>query len=121
VVQDVSGGPDGRGGWRWRLLLAVPDSASTDEIEAAIRAVRTKKVPPRIDELWIDTWEEGTVGQIVHVGPYADEPATIKRLDRAVDEAGLHSRGIHHEIYLSDPNRGQPERMRTLLRQDVTT
>jgi hypothetical protein len=112
----------GRGdSWRWRLLLPVPDPASIEEVEAAIRAVRTKKEPPRIDELWIDAWEEGTVGQIVHVGPYADEPATIERLDRAVAEAGLHSRGVHHEIYLSDPSRSQPDRLRTLLRQDVAT
>jgi hypothetical protein len=120
-AEDVSAAMDGRGAWRWRLLLPIPDAATSEDIEASIRAVRTRKVPPRIDELWILDWEEGAVGQIVHLGPYADEPATIERLDRAVVEAGLHSRGVHHEIYLSDPQRGRPERMRTLLRQDIAT
>ena len=82
--------------------------------------MRTKKEPPRIDELWVLHWEEGTVGQIVHVGPYSDEPATIALIDQAITDAGLHSRGIHHELYLSDPNRARPDQMRTLLRQDVT-
>jgi hypothetical protein len=110
-----------RGAWRWRLLLPIPNAATSEDVEAAIRAVRSKKEPPRIDELWILDWEEGTVAQIVHLGPYADEPATIERLDRAVADAGLHSRGVHHEIYLSDPHLGRPERMRTLLRQDIAT
>jgi hypothetical protein len=118
-VDEFRGAMDRRGAWRWRLLLPIPDAATSEDVEAAIRAVRTKKEPPRIDELWILDWEEGTVGQIVHLGPYAEEPATIARLDQALADAGLRSRGIHHEIYLSDPSRGRPERMRTLLRQDV--
>ena len=110
---------EGRGGWRWRLMLPIPDAATTAEIEAAIRAVRAKKQPPRIDELWVHTWEEGPVAQILHIGPYADEPATIARLQSEIAAAGLRVRGVHHEIYVSDPNRVHPERMRTLLRQGV--
>jgi hypothetical protein len=120
-VDEFRGALDGRGGWRWRLLLPIPDSAASDDVEAAIRAVRSKKEPPRIDELWVLHWEEGAVAQMVHVGPYSDEPATIARIDQAVADAGLRTRGIHHEIYLSDPSRARPDRMRTLLRQDVAT
>ena len=116
---EFRGALDGRGGWRWRLLLPVPEAATGDDIETAIKGVRAKKEPSRIDELWVLRWEEGAVGQIVHVGPYSDEPSTIARLDRAVADAGLRSRGIHHEIYLGDPSRARPDRLRTLLRQDV--
>ncbi|HSL76374.1 MAG TPA: GyrI-like domain-containing protein [Candidatus Limnocylindrales bacterium] len=111
--------PPAPGGWRWRLLLPVPDEASPDEIEAAIANVRGKKTPPRIDDLRILPWGEGTVAQIMHVGPYVDEPTTIARLHAAVVEAGLRLRGIHHEIYIGDPSRTAPQRLKTLLRQGV--
>ena len=114
---DVS---DALGGWRWRLMLPIPDDAATSEIETAIRDVRAKKQPPRIDELWIFTWEEGRVAQITHIGAYGDEPATIARLQGAVADAGLTACGVHHEIYISDPSRTTPEHMKTLLRQDVS-
>jgi hypothetical protein len=57
----------------------------------------------------------------MHVGPYADEPRTIARLQSAVADAGLHLRGIHHEIYIGDPNRVAPEALKTLLRQAVSS
>ena len=57
--------------------------------------------------------------QILHIGAYGDEPATIARLQAEISEAGLRVRGVHHEIYLSDPNRARPDRMKTLLRQGV--
>ena len=68
-LEELRVAADARGGWQWRLLLPIPDEAASEEIEAAIRDVRVKKEPPRIDQLWLDTWEEGTVGQIIHVGP----------------------------------------------------
>ncbi|HET9083744.1 MAG TPA: hypothetical protein VFN41_05015 [Candidatus Limnocylindrales bacterium] len=107
------------GRWRWRLMLPIPDGATSADVEGAIRTVRAKKAPPLIDELWIHTWEEGPVGQILHLGPYADEPATIARLQASIAERGLQVRGVHHEIYISDPNRARPDRMKTLLRLDV--
>jgi hypothetical protein len=115
-----AGPPEGRGGWRWRLLLPVPDAATADDIAQVTADVRTKKTPPRIDELRVLPWDEGTVAQVMHVGPYADEPATIERLQSAVTEAGLARRGVHHEIYISDPSRARPDRMKTLLRQAVS-
>jgi len=107
------------GGWRWRLMLPIPEAATSAEIEAAIRDVRAKKQPPRMDELWVFTWEEGPVAQIIHIGAYGDEPRTIARLQESVAEAGRTARGVHHEIYISDPNRARPDRMKTLLRMDV--
>jgi hypothetical protein len=119
-AEQLRAATQGPAGWRWRLLLPIPDPATTADIETAIRAVRTKKEPPRIDELWVSTWEEGPVAQILHIGPYAEEPATIARLRAAVADVGLDVRGVHHEIYISDPNRVRSERMKTLLRQGVT-
>jgi hypothetical protein len=111
---------DARGGRRWRLLLPIPDAATPTEIERAVADVRTKKAPPRLDELRVLPWDEGTVAQIMHIGPYSDEPTTIARLEGAVVDAGLKQRGVHHEIYISDPQRTRPDRLKTVLRQDVS-
>jgi hypothetical protein len=89
------------------------------EIESAIADVRAKKEPPRIDELRVLPWDEGTVAQIMHIGPYSDEPTTIARLQEAVAGAGLALRGVHHEIYISDPQRARPDPLKTVIRQDV--
>jgi len=55
----------------------------------------------------------------MHVGPYATEPETLERMAALATDAGLEAHGAHHEIYLGDPRRSQPERLRTVLRQPV--
>ena len=67
----------------------------------------------------LETLEEGLAAQILHLGPYADEPPTIERLHAFIDERGLVKSGKHHEIYLGDPNRTAPERLKTIIRQPV--
>ena len=105
--------------WTWRLMLPVPDEATGKEVSAAIDEVRTKKNPPLIDDLRCEEWGEGPVAQIMHIGPYSEEMGTIERLHAAIAEQGMRARGCHHEIYISDPNRTRPERLKTLIRQPV--
>ena len=62
---------------------------------------------------------EGLAAQILHVGPYRDEGPTIERLHAFIDERGCGLTGKHHEIYLGDPRRAAPEKLRTILRQPV--
>jgi hypothetical protein len=57
--------------------------------------------------------------QVLHTGPYADEPATVARMKALVEGQGLSFAGPHHEIYLSDPRRVAPEKLRTILRMPV--
>lgn len=110
---------DDRGTWRWTLLIALPSEAAPDELEAALAAGRSKLVSPFRDSLRIEPFEEGAVAQVLHLGPYAAERPTIERLHAAIAAAGLRPRGRHHEIYFGDPRRGDPARVRTLLRQPV--
>ncbi len=108
-----------RSGWRWTLLIVLPTAATADELEAAFEAGRAKMDPAAAPRLRLGTLAEGRVAQVLHVGPYSAERPTIELLHAAIEEAGLRPRGDHHEIYLGDPNRSAPERLRTLLRHPV--
>jgi hypothetical protein len=108
-----------RGTWRWTLMIALPDEALPDEIEAALDTGRAKLEAPFARDLRVETFAEGRVAQVLHLGSYAAERPTIEALHAAIAAAGLRPAGRHHEIYLGDPRRGAPERVRTLLRQPV--
>jgi hypothetical protein len=118
---DAIFGPDtgGRDGWRWTLMIAVPDAASDEEVETHLAAARERAGEEVAASLRVEPFDEGDVAQILHVGPYAAERASIERLHAAVEEAGLRLRGRHHELYLGDPRTSAPERLRTLLRHPV--
>jgi len=107
------------GAWNWSLRLPVPGASLDDDIEAAIAEAARKKAPPALERLEVVRWTEGPSAQILHIGPYSAEPATIERLHAAIDAAGLRPNGRHHEIYLSDPSRTAPERIKTVIRQPV--
>lgn len=110
---------DDRGAWRWTLLIGLPADATPAELDEAVAAGRAKLVPPHASSLRIETFAEGTVAQLLHLGPYAAERLSIERLHAAIRDAGLTPRGRHHELYLGDPRRTAPERVRTILRQPV--
>ena len=105
--------------WRWSLGIALPDEASEEEIGASLGAGRERVEREIAASLRTEVLSEGRVAQVLYLGPYADERPTIERLHRAILDAGLHPSGPHHEIYLGDPRRSAPEKLRTLLRQPV--
>ncbi len=67
----------------------------------------------------LEPFAEGRAVQVLHVGPYADEPATLARLEAFASDEGFAFTGPHHEIYLSDPRRTAPAKLRTILRHAV--
>jgi hypothetical protein len=103
----------------WRLMLPVPAVAGDYDVAAAIDDVRRRKSPPTIDRLRVELWDEGLVAQILHVGAYDDEARTVDALHAAIEARGLRTRGSHHEIYISDPNRTAADRLKTVIRQPV--
>lgn len=115
---DVILGPD-RGTWRWTLFIALPDEATDGEVAEALAKGQAKVAPEIAADLRIETFAEGAVAQVLHVGPYADERPTIERLHAAIAAAGLRPRDRHHELYLGDPARSAPAKLRTLVRQPV--
>jgi len=108
-----------RATWRWTLLIGLPSEADDAEVEAALAVGRGKLVSPFAESLRVERLAEGPCAQVLHMGPYADERPTIETLHRAIGDAGLTLSGRHHELYLGDPQRSVPEKLRTLLRQPV--
>jgi hypothetical protein len=105
--------------WRWTLFIALPAEAEEGEIESALAAGRSKLDPGVAGGLRVEVFDEGRAAQLLHLGPYSAERASIERLHAGVAAAGLTLRGRHHEIYLGDPRTSAPERLRTILRQPV--
>jgi hypothetical protein len=103
----------------WKLLIRVPEFVTARELDAAVAALHKKGKGAEVDHLRLETLKEGKCVQVLHVGPYDTEPATMARMEAFAKENGLAFRGLHHELYLSDPRRVPPERLRTILRHPV--
>jgi hypothetical protein len=108
-----------RDAWSWTLMIAVPDTVTAGEADAALAAAARKKDLPAAPRLRLERFEEGLAVQIMHVGPYSEEAPTIERLHAFAAAEGYALRGRHHEIYLGDPRRTAPERLKTVLRHPV--
>lgn len=107
--------------WQWRLLIHLPDWITGDLLDDAKRTALAKKGLPAIPSVRPETLHEGTSAQALHIGSYDDETPLLARLhDEYLPAHGLRERGLHHEIYLSDPRRVAPAKLRTILRQPVT-
>jgi hypothetical protein len=104
---------------QWTLMLRLPEPIDDASVEHAREAARHRRSLPALDGVRVEQFAEGRCAQVLHVGPYSSEPATIELLHAFIGLHGLAPRGRHHEIYLGDPRRAQPERLKTILRQPV--
>jgi len=108
-----------RSRWRWRAMIVQPEPVGSDDIARAVERARVKQPSPALDRLRFDWWSEGRCAQVLHLGPYAAEGPSIVRLHEGLKAAGYRERGRHHEIYLGDPRRAAPDKLRTILRHPV--
>ena len=107
--------------WSWTAMIMTPDWITSAMFAAAVDLVAAKDAPAALGAVRLETLEEGRCVQTLHVGPYDAEAEVLAELhDRFIPSAGLRMTGRHHEIYLSDPRRVAPEKLRTILRQPVT-
>lgn len=106
--------------WDWTLLIAQPDWIDEAVVAEAVAAARAKGDRPALSLVHLRELHEGPSAQILHIGSYDDETPTLARLhDEWMPQHGLTFAGDHHEIYLSDARRTEPEKLRTVLRQPV--
>ena len=111
--------PD-REDWRWQVRITMPGDATGEEVAAAVTAVTARRggklensSEARAVELL--ALDESRCARVLHVGPYADEPATFILIDEMLAGQGMRRGDRHVEVYLSDPARTPPEKLRTVL------
>jgi len=111
------------GNWLWTAMMMQPEHITQRMFQAALTQMRQKKPSPALDQLRLETFREGLCVQMMHLGPYADEPATVDKLRAFAAENGLRDLvgrgGKHHEIYLGDPRKAAPSKLKTVLRHPV--
>jgi hypothetical protein len=106
--------------WNWKLLIRTPDFISKQDLELATQKLKSKGKPATVGDVKLESIEEGRCVQMLHVGPYDREAGTIQQMEQFAESRGLSFRGLHHEIYLSDPRRVTPDRLKTILRHPVS-
>jgi hypothetical protein len=108
--------------WDWTAMIMTPDWVTEHMFGAAVAAVGAKDRPGSLAKVRLETLAEGTCVQTLHIGPYDEEGPVLEELhERFIPEHGLRMTGKHHEIYLGDPRRVEPAKLRTILRQPVAS
>lgn len=106
--------------WMWTAMIMQPDIITEDIYNQAVQQVKEKKSPKSLDALRFVSYDEGRAAQVMYIGPYADEGPAIQALHEFIKEQGgtlADSSKHHHEIYLSDPRRTTPAKLKTIIRQ----
>jgi hypothetical protein len=105
--------------WKWTMMIMQPEIVTPGLFSQAIDQAAKKKEQPALSRLRLDAYHEGLASQIMYFGTYADEGPAIARLHQFIEESGHIRFGKHHEIYLGDPRRVAPEKLRTVIRQPM--
>jgi hypothetical protein len=105
--------------WFFTSMIMQPDHITKKMVEEALAELKSKKPNPALDKLRFERFREGPAIQIMHIGPYADEPRSLAKMEAYAEEHGYRYHGKHHEIYLGDPRRAKPENLKTVLRHPV--
>ena len=106
--------------WSWTAMIMQPDIVTEDTFDQAVQETRKKKSPKSLDKLRFAPYYEGRAAQVMYIGPYSEEGPTIQELHTFIKDQGgtlNDSNKHHHEIYLSDPRRASPEKLKTIIRQ----
>ena len=105
--------------WQWTAMIMQPEYVTASLYQDMLTQVAKKKPMPSLSKVKYFSFNEGMCAQVMHIGPYSSEGPTIERLHGFIKDKGLRLKGKHHEIYLSDPRRSAPEKMKIIIRQPV--
>jgi hypothetical protein len=104
--------------WAWQAFIVIPGEVTPELLESVLgQCVAKARGAAKVR---VQDFAEGRCAQVLHVGPYDTEPATVSKLMAFIAEQGLRAGGKHHEIYLGDPRRSAPEKLRTIIRYAVS-
>jgi len=110
---------DDKSNWLWTLMIMQPDAVSAADFAQAVADVKARKNPPALEQIRLAPFHEGLAAQILHIGSYDAEAPTIQHLHRFIETQGYERSGKHHEIYIGDPGRSAPEKLKTIIRQSI--
>jgi hypothetical protein len=105
--------------WKWTAMIIQPEQVTKDSVAKAIEELNKKKQLPALSKIRFESFHEGTAAQIMYFGPFSDEGPTIQKIHEFIRKNEGTLTGKHHEIYLSDPRRVTPEKLKTVLRQPM--
>jgi hypothetical protein len=105
--------------WNWQMLIRTPQFVTLKEVTQATAVLLKRGKGAEVQRVSLETLNEGLCVQALHVGPYENESTTIVAMKSFAEGEGLKLRGAHHEIYLSDPRRVAPAKLKTILRHPV--
>jgi hypothetical protein len=110
---------DRKDDWKWTMMIMQPEIVTRKMFDQAVATALEKKRQPALTRLRLERFHEGLSTQILYFGPYSEEGPTIARMHQSIEQSGYVRYGKHHEIYLGDPRRVAPEKLRTVIRQPM--
>lgn len=110
--------------WHYTVMILQPDVITRDVYAEGLEELRRKRGDsPALGRLRLAYFAEGLCMQTMHIGSYGDEPATVERMKAFAEQNGYRdcvgTGGKHHEIYMGDPRRADPSKLKTVLRHPV--
>jgi len=105
--------------WKWTLMIMQPKFVTKNIFNNCLEEGKKRKNFQGLSKIRFEKYSEGLSAQIMYIGPYSDEGPTIIKVHDFVKEKGYELKGKHHEIYLGDPRRTKPEKLKTIIRQPI--
>ncbi len=105
--------------WKWTSMIMQPKYVTETDVKVAMEHARKKKDLPALDNVKFECFQEGSAAQILYLGPFSEEGPTITKITDYTKKSGHALSGKHHEIYLNNPAKVAPEKLKTILRQPM--
>lgn len=105
--------------WKWTMMILQPEPVTTKLTRQAVDEVAKKKELAALSHVRFEKFTEGRAAQILYFGAYADEGPTIQKIHAHIHSTGHQLHGKHHEIYLGDPRKTAPSKLKTVIRQPM--
>lgn len=118
-ADDMSKFTESKNKWKWTAMIMQPEQVTKNLVTTATEDLKKKKKLPALSKIRFQSFHEGKSAQIMYFGPYANEGPTIQKIHEFIKQHEAALAGKHHEIYLSDPRRAAPEKLKTILRQPM--